>query len=237
MLMLLWHICITIQKLVFFFVTEKDSLSPTFLHGDWPSKAVTYLSTGLNWRGKRQRIYIAPFPGCLHSSMMLLVFIPQPYSPGLAHTPKQENRKRDLKPSDAFCVWLVTVKATFEHVDDNTFLRIIVTTVSQWIPDMDQKQISDDCWLLVLSIIIFFLLLSPSDFSGFSFSLGLMVQSPAEQSHCQDQNNLWELHKGLILPIQFCHRLPETLKETRADHCCSFQIPKKVKTCHLSKIE
>lgn len=63
--------------------------------------------------------------------MMLLVFIPQPYSPGLAHTPKQENRKRDLKPSDAFCVWLVTVKATFEHVDDNTFLRIIVTTVSQ----------------------------------------------------------------------------------------------------------
>lgn len=45
--------------------------------------------------------------------------------------PKRGNKKKELKPSDAFCDWLVTVKATFEHVDDNTFLAIIVTTVSQ----------------------------------------------------------------------------------------------------------
>lgn len=70
-------------------------------------------------------------------------------------------------------------------------------------------------------------------FLWFQFLSRLTVQSPAEQSHCQDQNGFLEFHKGLILPIQSCHSLPETLKETREDHYCSFQTPKKVKTCHL----
>ncbi|KAJ7412469.1 hypothetical protein BTVI_46235 [Pitangus sulphuratus] len=45
-----------------------------------------------------------------------------PYPSGLAPTPQHGNRKKEVKPSDAFYVWGITVKATFEHVNDNTFL-------------------------------------------------------------------------------------------------------------------
>lgn len=168
--------------------------------------------------------------------MRLLVSIPQPYPLGLAHASKQGNRKKDLKSSDAFYVWLVTVKATFGHVDDNTFLKIIVTTVSPWIPDMDQKQVSDDYLATGFEYSNLFSALQLLIFLYFQFLSRLRVQRPAEQSHCQDQNSFLELHKALILPIQSRHNLPKTLKGTREDNCCSFQTPEKVKTCHLIKI-
>lgn len=100
---------------------------------------------------------------------------------------------------------------------------------------MDEKQISGDCWLLFLSIIIFFSALESLIFLWFQFLSKLTAQSPAQQSHCQDQKSFLEFHKGLILPIQSCHSLPKTLKGKQEDHCCPFQTPKKVKTCHLFK--
>lgn len=94
MLTLLWHICIIIPKWVFFSVATKGGLTPTCSRGDRPNNAVAHLKLEINWRGERGRISPAPFPGCLHNSMRLLVLTP----PGLptwtgTHTTAGEQEK------------------------------------------------------------------------------------------------------------------------------------------------